>query len=115
MRRIGLAVVLAVSLLIAPLAAPAQQPGKVYRIGYLGTTAAVPPPIWDAFLLGLRELAWVEGQTIVIEQRNAEGRYERLSELAADLVRASEWTSSSRLARSHRSRPSEPRTRSPLS
>jgi|SRR5262245_17872152 len=87
MRLIGLAVVLAVSLLIAPLAAPAQQPGKVYRIGYLGTTAAVPPPIWDAFLGGLREFGWVEGQTIVIEQRNAEERYDRLPELAADLVR----------------------------
>jgi len=114
MRRIGLAILLAVSLTLVPLVTEAQQPGKVYRIGYLGTAEA-PPPVWDAFLLGLRELAWVEGQTIVIEQRNAEGRYERLSELAADLVRASEWTSSSRLARSHRSRPSEPRTRSPLS
>src|SRR5262249_24857631 len=86
MRRIGLAILLAVSLTLVPLVTEAQQPGKVYRIGYLGTAEA-PPPVWDAFLLGLRELAWVEGQTIVIEQRNAEGRYERLSELAADLVR----------------------------
>lgn len=87
MRPIEFAVVLAVSLLLAPLAGEAQQPGKVYRIGYLGTTTAVPAPIWDAFLGGLREFGWVEGQTIVIEQRNAEERYKRLPELAADLVR----------------------------
>src|SRR5262245_16724390 len=87
MRLIGLAVVLTFSLFLAPLAGEAQQAGKMYRIGYLGTTAAVPPHIWDAFLGGLREFGWIEGQTIVIEQRNAEERYERLPELAADLVR----------------------------
>jgi len=86
MRLIGLAVVLSLSLTLAPLAVEAQQSGKVYRIGYLGTTVA-PPHIWEAFLGGLREFGWVEGQTIVIERRNAEERYERLSELAADLVR----------------------------
>jgi len=86
MRLIRLALILAVSLTLAPLAVEAQQSGKVYRIGYLGTTAA-PPHIWEAFLGGLREFGWVEGQTIVIERRNAEERYERLPELAADLVR----------------------------
>jgi putative ABC transport system substrate-binding protein len=60
----------------------AQQAGKVYRIGYLANTPP-PPPVWEAFLRGLREFGWVEGQNIV---RNAEGRYERLSDLAAELV-----------------------------
>jgi putative ABC transport system substrate-binding protein len=86
MRLIGLAVVLALGLILAPLAGEAQQAGKVWRIGYLGT-APSPPHVWEAFLGGLRELGWVEGQTIVIDQRNAEGQYERLPDLAADLVR----------------------------
>jgi putative ABC transport system substrate-binding protein len=86
MRLIGLTVLLIVCITLAPGAAEAQHAGRVYRIGYLGT-AVSPPHVWDAFLLGLRELGWIEGQTIVIEQRNAEGRYKRLPELAADLVR----------------------------
>jgi putative ABC transport system substrate-binding protein len=86
MRLIGLAVVLSASLILMPIGAETQQAGKVYRIGYLGTTTSAPHT-WDAFLRGLRELGWIEGQTIVIEQRNAEERYERLPELAADLVR----------------------------
>jgi ABC-type uncharacterized transport system substrate-binding protein len=77
---------LTVGLFTAPLTAEAQQAGKVYRIGYLGTTAA-PPQVWEAFLRGLRERGWVEGATIIIERRNAEERYERLPQLAADLVR----------------------------
>ncbi len=77
---------LALGILVAPLVAEAQQGGKLARIGYLGNVAT-PPPLWEAFLRGLRELGWVEGQNIVIEQRNAGGRFERLSDLAADLVR----------------------------
>ena len=73
-------------LLLAPRAAKAQKAGRTYRIGYLGTVIA-PPDVWEAFLRGLRDLGWIEGQTIVIDQRNAEGQYERLPELAADLVR----------------------------
>ena len=75
-----------VGLFATPLGLGAQPDRQVYRIGYLGTTTA-PPPVWEAFLRGLSELGWVEGQTIVIEQRNAEEQYERLPELAADLVR----------------------------
>lgn len=73
----------------APLAAAAQPPLKVYRIGYLGTTrlTASTTPIWDAFEQGLREHGYVEGQNLVIERRYSEGRSERFPELAAELVR----------------------------
>ena len=71
-------------LLAAPLAAEAQQPGKVYRIGYLSTSSDSPV---EAFRDGLRELGWVEGRDIVIDYRLAEGRPDRLPDLAAELVR----------------------------
>ncbi len=75
-------------LLAAPLAAGAQQVGKVYRIGYLSAGSATSNPrVIEAFRQGLRELGWVEGQNIVIEYRWAEGRFDRLPDLAADLVR----------------------------
>ena len=77
------------ALLAAPRAAEAQQAGKVYRIGYLGNTASTPETLAlrEAFRQGLRERAWVEGQNIFIEYRWAEGKFERLPELAAELVR----------------------------
>ena len=69
-------------------AAHAQQPTKVPRIGYLGgTTAAAYAGRIEAFRQGLRELGYVEGKNIVIERRFAEGKPDRLSELAAELVR----------------------------
>ena len=88
MRVIGLAVVLAVSLTLAPLAADAQQAAKVYRIGYLaGGSSTSGPNTTEAFRQGLRELGWVEGQNILIDYRYAEGRYNRLPDLVAELVR----------------------------
>jgi putative ABC transport system substrate-binding protein len=86
MRLIGLAVVLAVSTLLAPLAGEAQQPGKVARIGYLSTNLAATPQIQEAFRQGLRDLGYVEGRNVVIEYRDAEGKSERLPALAAELV-----------------------------
>src|SRR5256884_2221677 len=75
-------------LLAWPLAAAAQQAGKVPRIGFLGVTSPSDrPPLLDAFRQGLRELGWVEGQNIVIDYRYAEGRVDRLPDLAAELVR----------------------------
>jgi len=53
----------------------------------LGTSSTVSPRPVEAFRQGLRGLGWVEGQNIVIEYRSAEGRYDRLPDLAADLVR----------------------------
>lgn len=79
---------LMLALLIAPGAAAAQQAGKVYRIGFLAGGSPEPTrPFVDEFRAGLRELGYVEGQTVVIEYRWAEGKQDRLSELAADLVR----------------------------
>ena len=72
-------------LLAAPFAAEAQQAAKVARIGYLGT--ASNSDMSSAFRQGLRELGWVEGQNIVIDYRSAEGRVDRLPDLAAELVR----------------------------
>jgi len=86
MRLIGLAVVLSASLILAPLAAGGQQAGRVPRIGYLGTRTPSDFGL-DAFRQGLREQGWVEGQNIVIEYRFAEGRLDRLPDLAAELVR----------------------------
>jgi len=87
MRLIGLAVVLALSLVIAPLAAEAQQVGKPYRIGILsGGSPDKDSPNIEAFRNGLRDMGWVEGRNVVIEWRSAEGRTERLTGLAAELV-----------------------------
>lgn len=75
------------ALLAAPLLR-AQQQGKVWRIGFLAPASrqAVSDRI-EGFVLGLRELGYVEGKNIVIEWRFAEGKYERLPALAAELVR----------------------------
>ena len=72
-----------------PLPAEAQPRGKVYRIGVLDiTSATLNRANLDAFLQGLRELGYVEGQNIIIDYRSADGRAERFPELAADLARA---------------------------
>jgi len=86
MRLIGLAVALAVSLTLAPVAAEAQQPGKVYRIGLIGIDAAEGPG-HTALRQGLRDLGYEEGKNLVIEYRAAEGQYDRLPALTAELVR----------------------------
>src|SRR5438445_11909208 len=85
-RLIGLAVVLAVSLVLATLAAQAQEVGKVARIGMLANSPS--EPFVKTFKQGLRELGYVEGQNISIEYRWTEGRNERLSGLAGAVVRA---------------------------
>ena len=81
---------LAGGLLIAPRAAAAQQPGIVYRIGILANVPVTGPEsagLWGAFIQGLRELGYVEGQNIRIESVSSDGNYERLPDLAAELVR----------------------------
>ena len=71
-----------------PLAAQAQQPGKLPTIGYLGAGAPAADTPWKAaFVQRLRELGWIEGRTIAIEARWAEGRSERYAEIAAEMVR----------------------------
>jgi putative ABC transport system substrate-binding protein len=69
-----------------PLAAPAQQP-SVPVVGYLDAGSSVPGPFSAAFRHGLSESGFVEGRDVVIENRFAKGRYDRLPALAADLVR----------------------------
>jgi ABC-type uncharacterized transport system substrate-binding protein len=66
----------------------AQQPEKVPRIGFLITSSpSAIAPRMDAFRQGLRELGYVEGKNIVIERRHAEGKFDHLPALAAELVR----------------------------
>ncbi len=72
MRLIGLAVILTLSLNLAPLAADAQQAAKEPRIGFLGnSTAALETNLVGPFREGLRDLGYVEGRNIVIEYRAA--------------------------------------------
>jgi putative ABC transport system substrate-binding protein len=87
MRLIGLAVVFAGSILLAALAAEGQQGTKLAKIGLLSvTTPAVVAPNIEAFRQALRERGHVEGTTFVLEVRHSEGRFERLPELARELV-----------------------------
>jgi putative tryptophan/tyrosine transport system substrate-binding protein len=75
------------AVLAAPLAAEAQQAGKPRRIGYLTSHSADSSrQTVHAFRQGLQEFGWVEGQNIRIDYRFADGRFERLSALAAELV-----------------------------
>jgi putative ABC transport system substrate-binding protein len=74
--------------LAAPLAAQAQPSDKVRRIGYFDDAApSTNPELNDAFRDQMRQLGYVEGKNLVIEYRWAGGKYDRLSDLAADLVR----------------------------
>src|SRR5215468_10808944 len=71
-----------------PLAARAQQAERLPTIGFLGTTTPSIMSQWTAAFVGrLRELGWIEGRTIEIEYRWAEGRAERNTEIAAEFVR----------------------------
>jgi putative tryptophan/tyrosine transport system substrate-binding protein len=71
-----------------PLTARAQQAGKLPTIGFLGTaSASVFTPYTAAFVQRLRALDWIEGRTVTIEYRWAEGRTERYAEIAAEFVR----------------------------
>ena len=94
-----------------PLAARAQQAGKLPTIGYLGGGGPTSQRAWvDAFVQRLRELGWIEGRTVAIEFRWGEGRAERYAEIAAEFVRLkvdsfsqAEPKQRSRQSRRHRS------------
>jgi putative ABC transport system substrate-binding protein len=77
------------AMLFAPcFSAEAQQAGKVARIGRLDvSTASGSAVLWEAFRNELSKLGWIEGKNINIEYRLAEQKFERLPELAAELVR----------------------------
>jgi len=85
MRLIGLAIVLTLSVTLAPPAAGAQQAVKVPKIGVL--QAGTATTLFEALKQGMRERGYVEGQHVVFEYRSGGGRSERLHEAAAELVR----------------------------
>ncbi|MFZ1059595.1 MAG: ABC transporter substrate-binding protein [Candidatus Rokuibacteriota bacterium] len=83
-RRIRTLVALAIAALFLPLSADAQQPGKIPRIGVL---ASIRYPATEGFERGLKELGYIEGKNIIIEWRLVQGKFDRLPEFVADLVR----------------------------
>jgi len=87
-RRLVLAAILTLGFIAAPLVAEAQQASGLRRIGYLGISSpSLEPHYVEAFRQQLRDLGYIEGQHIAIEYRWAEGRDDRLPDLAAELVR----------------------------
>jgi len=90
---VGLIATLALAVLVASLAANAQPPGKVFRVGVLLPLSLTPtlpspqPQLFQAFQQRLQELGYVEGQNLALEVRAAEGKLDRLPGLAAELVR----------------------------
>jgi putative tryptophan/tyrosine transport system substrate-binding protein len=87
MRRRDFVKAIACSAVAWPLAAHAQQTGKLPTIGFLGSNASAWRPWAEAFVGRLRELGWIEGRTISIDYRWSEGRPERNAEIAAEFVR----------------------------
>jgi putative tryptophan/tyrosine transport system substrate-binding protein len=87
-RTIGLLVPLILAILVAPVAAEAQPRGDVHRIGLLnyGSPPSRSGRFGGVFRQGLRDLCWVEGQHLVIEERFAEGREARVSDIAHEFV-----------------------------
>src|SRR5262245_4736340 len=87
MRRIGLAVVLALSVFHAPLFAEAQSTATIPRIGYLWSGPSGSDPTETGGLRqGLRELGWIEGRNIAIEYRYAEDNLDQVPRLLAELI-----------------------------
>src|SRR5262249_19602630 len=86
--KVALFLLLTASILISFLRVEAQQPTKVQRIGslYAGDPSTQSARL-EAFRQGLRDLGYVEGKNIVIERRYAEGKYDRLPALVAELIR----------------------------
>ena len=93
-----LSVTLALAFLAAPIPSDAQQPAKVYRIGWIGIRGPTPTdqtpqqcpikgtPLWQAFMEGLREYGYLPGQNLLIECRYTAGQAERAPALAGELV-----------------------------
>ncbi len=84
----GLAIlVLTLCLIASPLAAEAQQAGRIFRVGFLGnSTAVLEANLVGPFRQGLRDLGYIEGSNVQIEYRWAEGKYERFPALIAELI-----------------------------
>src|ERR1700751_1995139 len=83
----GIGFIITLGILLGSLAAQAQQTGNVYRIGFLGNSAeALEANLVGPFREGLRDLGYTEGRNILIEYRWAEGNYDRLPSLIAELI-----------------------------
>jgi putative tryptophan/tyrosine transport system substrate-binding protein len=88
MRKTVISFAVCVMLLALCASAEAQQPGKIFRIGFLdNSTASGSAVLVEAFRQGLSKLGWIEGKNITIEYRFSDQKLDRLPELAADLVR----------------------------
>src|SRR5215471_12995776 len=90
MRRIGLAVVLALgaSLLAVPILVEAQSPSRMWRVGWLEVCGPGPQrPHFDIFRVRLAEQGYIEGKNLILEQRFADCRYDRMPGLATELAR----------------------------
>jgi putative tryptophan/tyrosine transport system substrate-binding protein len=78
---------LAIGVLVAPLTAEAQQAGKVYRVGHLMLLPRESlTPFIESLETGLSDLGYVKGRNLIVEHRSADGRLERLLDVAAELV-----------------------------
>ena len=89
-KRRDLLVALGAVALVTPLACFAQRPDRVWRVGFLSARSrpvSLDSDEYSGFPQGMRELGYVEGKNLVIDWRYAEGKYERLPELVAELVR----------------------------
>src|SRR5262245_27757734 len=87
-RRSFLVVTVLAGFLVLHVPAGAQQPGRVYRVGYLGTLSTpAEVAVLGEFRQALGELGWIEGRNLAIERRYSEGFFDRFPQLAAELVR----------------------------
>src|SRR5215470_329858 len=85
---VGLIVTCGIGLLLTPLVVAAQQPGKVYRIGFLASTDEhIAKNLLTALQQALQALGYVEGKNLVVESRYAAGEFARLPDLATEFVR----------------------------
>ena len=86
MRLIGLVVVLGF-LVLAPVAAEAQEPGRVWRVGIVRLPSPAPGGSIDGFLQGLTALGYIDGKNLIVIQRSAEGKIDRPPDLVGELLR----------------------------
>ncbi len=86
--RVGLIAMVALGIVVASLVADAQRPAKIARIGHLRSDSTADAARYgEAFRQGLRHFGYIGSQNITIETQAAEGNYDRLPDLAAELVR----------------------------
>jgi putative tryptophan/tyrosine transport system substrate-binding protein len=81
------ALIVALAILCGPLVGASQPPARTFRVGFLGSGAQATDQFHPAFHGRLRELGYAEGKNVIVDHRWAEGRFERLPQLAAELVR----------------------------